>query len=119
MSPLFAFLLQDGIYVQKLVSPLTESGAKMTLRDLLKQFSTERSRVTSCLIHGINVDPETPLQWLSEHLSYPDNFLHICLLTGTSCAEDGDALANQEQQQQQQEVEIDSELLAEETATEC
>lgn len=26
------------------------------------------------------MDLETPIQWLSEHLSYPDNFLHICLL---------------------------------------
>lgn len=28
--------------------------------------------------HGIEIPFETPLQWLSEHLSYPDNFLHIC-----------------------------------------
>ena len=31
------------------------------------------------LLHGIEPDFETPLQWLSEHLSYPDNFLHICI----------------------------------------
>lgn len=30
------------------------------------------------LLHGIEVPFDTPLQWLSEHLSYPDNFLHIC-----------------------------------------
>lgn len=29
------------------------------------------------LIHGIDTPMDTPLQWLSEHLSYPDNFLHI------------------------------------------
>lgn len=30
------------------------------------------------LAHGIEIPFDTPLQWLSEHLSYPDNFLHIC-----------------------------------------
>lgn len=28
--------------------------------------------------HGIEIPFNTPLQWLSEHFSYPDNFLHIC-----------------------------------------
>jgi hypothetical protein len=31
------------------------------------------------LIQGITPSFETPIQWLSEHLSYPDNFLHICV----------------------------------------
>lgn len=29
--------------------------------------------------HGIDINADTPLQWLSEHLSYPDNFLHLQL----------------------------------------
>lgn len=32
------------------------------------------------VIHGIEPLLETPLQWLSEHLSHPDNFLHICVV---------------------------------------
>ncbi|ELK00602.1 Autophagy protein 5 [Pteropus alecto] len=32
------------------------------------------------MIHGIEPMLETPLQWLSEHLSYPDNFLHISII---------------------------------------
>ncbi|ERE86262.1 autophagy protein 5 [Cricetulus griseus] len=32
------------------------------------------------MIHGIEPMLETPLQWLSEHLSYPDNFLHISIV---------------------------------------
>ena len=28
---------------------------------------------------GIKPDLDTPLQWMSEHLSYPDNFLHIVI----------------------------------------
>lgn len=30
------------------------------------------------LTHGIEIPFDAPLQWLSENLSYPDNFLHIC-----------------------------------------
>lgn len=32
------------------------------------------------VIHGIEPMLETPVQWLSEHMSYPDNFLHISVL---------------------------------------
>lgn len=28
--------------------------------------------------HGVEIPFDTPLQWLTEHFSYPDNFLHIC-----------------------------------------
>lgn len=44
--------------------------------------------------HGININTDTPLQWLSEHLSYPDNFLHMCITYSKR---------TQQQQQQQQE----------------
>lgn len=30
------------------------------------------------LTHGIEIPHDAPLQWLSENLSYPDNFLNIC-----------------------------------------
>lgn len=36
------------------------------------------------LSHGIEIPLDAPLQWLSEHLSYPDNFLHICAVNKTS-----------------------------------
>ncbi len=32
------------------------------------------------MIHGIEPLLETPIQWLSEHLSHPDNFLHISII---------------------------------------
>lgn len=31
--------------------------------------------------HGVEIPLNTPLQWLSEHFSYPDNFLHICAVS--------------------------------------
>ena len=32
------------------------------------------------LIHGIELPVDSPLQWLSEHFSYPDNFIHVCIV---------------------------------------
>eukprot|EP01135_Chromosphaera_perkinsii_P009532 Nk52_evm1s1791 gene=Nk52_evmTU1s1791 len=32
------------------------------------------------VIHGISPSLETPMIWLSENMSHPDNFLHICIL---------------------------------------
>ncbi len=61
-------------------------GDFLTLRDLLKtaiqntfdkDFQGEHWRI---FIQGVDPPLETPLQWLSEHLSHPDNFLHICML---------------------------------------
>lgn len=36
------------------------------------------------IIHGIEPLLETPIQWLSEHLSHPDNFLHISVIPAPS-----------------------------------
>jgi hypothetical protein len=32
------------------------------------------------MIQGVEPSLSTPVLWLSEHLSYPDNFLHICVV---------------------------------------
>ena len=78
----------------------------MTLGDLVEQLSG-CSKDTKCLIHGIVVEHETPLQWLSEHLSYPDNFLHICILSSTEEGPEGAV------------HELETAESVEETATEC
>ncbi|KAG5680316.1 hypothetical protein PVAND_009828 [Polypedilum vanderplanki] len=71
----------DGYsYLQKLITPLTEKGQKKTLKDLLVEFSTPAKKPVGAKTHGIEVPLETELQWLSETLSYPDNFLHLCLI---------------------------------------
>ncbi|KAK8739599.1 hypothetical protein OTU49_003420 [Cherax quadricarinatus] len=68
--------------LQRLIKPIAEDGRKMTLGDLLHEFLpsaiNEGDRV---VIQGIEAPQDTPLQWLSEHLSHPDNFLHICYIT--------------------------------------
>ncbi|GAB1295080.1 Autophagy protein 5 [Apodemus speciosus] len=73
-------------FIQKLFRPVAADGQLHTLGDLLREVcpsavapedGEKRSQV---MIHGIEPMLETPLQWLSEHLSYPDNFLHISIV---------------------------------------
>jgi autophagy-related protein 5 len=90
-------------FIQKLFSPVSETGEKRTLRDLLvsvfnfdflagkpKIFFLLRKKPRKkaklflfidkqVIIQGIRPSLNTPIQWLSEHFSYPDNFLHIVL----------------------------------------
>lgn len=49
-----------------------------TLKDLLEEMVPNRPYYeVKVITQGITPEMETPLQWMSEHLSYPDNFLHI------------------------------------------
>ncbi|XP_013776737.1 autophagy protein 5-like [Limulus polyphemus] len=74
----------DMPYIQRLVRPLSEKGENTTLLDLLHvslpKFSKEDILDNVQIVaHGIKPPMDTPLQWMSEHLSYPDNFLHLCI----------------------------------------
>ncbi|XP_055380369.1 autophagy protein 5 [Condylostylus longicornis] len=71
------FYNEDGTYIQKLISPVCESGQKRILKDLLSDLSQNEKQAIGIRTHGIDVHEDTPLQWMSEHLSYPDNFLHL------------------------------------------
>ncbi|XP_070581357.1 autophagy protein 5-like [Ptychodera flava] len=76
----------DGPAQQCLFKPVTDDGDPLTLKDLMRQVKpdviTESGEMT-CIIRIQGVDPplDTPIQWLSEHFSHPDNFLHISLIT--------------------------------------
>ncbi|KAK9514368.1 hypothetical protein VZT92_027840 [Zoarces viviparus] len=76
----------DRPFIQKLFRPVSPEGSVHTLCDLLKEMypvalpSDGEPKRYQVVIHGIEPLLETPLQWLSEHLSHPDNFLHICVL---------------------------------------
>uniref|UniRef100_A0A8C7X092 Autophagy protein 5 n=1 Tax=Oryzias sinensis TaxID=183150 RepID=A0A8C7X092_9TELE len=76
----------DRPFIQRLFRPVSTEGNPHTLFDLLKEMCPdaltkdgEENRF-QVVIHGIEPLLETPLQWLSEHLSHPDNFLHICII---------------------------------------
>ncbi|XP_054714207.1 autophagy protein 5-like [Uloborus diversus] len=78
-------IYQPGVsLVQSLIKPLNEAGEVNTLRDLLKNavpsIFEEIGTKYKVVIHGINPPLEMHLQWMSEHLSYADNFLHIVIL---------------------------------------
>lgn len=90
----YRIYILDKPFIQKLFSPSDEKLA--TLRTLLQkavdheatceQLANERKILSTNLqdyrviIHGVQPPFDTPVQWLSEHFSYPDNFLHICLV---------------------------------------
>ncbi|XP_010963670.1 autophagy protein 5 isoform X2 [Camelus dromedarius] len=73
-------------FIQKLFRPVAPDGQLHTLGDLLKEVCPsavapeDGEKKNQVMIHGIEPMLETPLQWLSEHLSYPDNFLHISII---------------------------------------
>ncbi|WAR08600.1 ATG5-like protein [Mya arenaria] len=73
-------------FIQKLFRPFSEEGQEHTLDDLIKHVlpDLDEDGNKRVLIQGIEVPGETPILWLSEHLSYPDNFLHICVVNQPS-----------------------------------
>ncbi|KAK7503046.1 hypothetical protein BaRGS_00005672 [Batillaria attramentaria] len=76
----------DSVVIQKLFKPLDDSGEPHTLEQLLKCTLPEYDwpdelKYKRVIIQGIEPRLDTPALWLSEHLSYPDNFLHICITT--------------------------------------
>jgi len=75
--------------VQTPFRPFSDVGDAQLLRDLLLHAvsdltiaSDDTKSLTQhrVIIYGIETSLDTPVQWLSEHFSHPDNFLHICLL---------------------------------------
>jgi len=65
--------------IQKLVKPYSEDKRSLILKDLLETVIPDFQGSEQVIVHGVDVPLELPLQWMSEHLSYPDNFLHICV----------------------------------------
>uniref|UniRef100_A0A1B6CPK7 Autophagy protein 5 n=1 Tax=Clastoptera arizonana TaxID=38151 RepID=A0A1B6CPK7_9HEMI len=69
---------KDYTMIQRLVKPLTDDGHRKTLGCFIEEvFPSKEVRI---ITHGVEPMLETPIQWMSEHLSYPDNFLHLCVI---------------------------------------
>ena len=43
-------------------------------------YRTDELKFKQVVVQGIEPCLSTPVLWMSEHLSYPDNFLHICVV---------------------------------------
>lgn len=69
----------DDRYTQVLVKPCNENGQQQTLQDLLKEVFPDKTEAR-VRTHGFTPPLETELQWMAEHLSYPDNFLHLFII---------------------------------------
>lgn len=59
--------------LQRAVRPASQS----TLAELLRACSADGASVVT---HGVRLPADASLQWLSEHMSYADNFLHLVLV---------------------------------------
>ncbi|CAG5135953.1 unnamed protein product [Candidula unifasciata] len=75
----------EHVVIQKLVKPSEDTGENVTLRHLLDVAVpdlSEKGELDKYHVVTQGIEPllETPAVWMSEHLSYPDNFLHICLI---------------------------------------
>ncbi|CAK1548231.1 unnamed protein product [Leptosia nina] len=68
---------EDGTYIQRLINPKNSDGSRKVVQQLISELYPENP--VKLRTHGINIPLDTPLQWLSEHMSYPDNFLHVCI----------------------------------------
>uniref|UniRef100_A0A673L3U9 Autophagy protein 5 n=1 Tax=Sinocyclocheilus rhinocerous TaxID=307959 RepID=A0A673L3U9_9TELE len=86
----FELTMSDRPFIQKLFRPVSPEGHTLTLGDLLKELFPaaicveDEPKRFQVMIHGIEPLLETPIQWLSEHLSHPDNFLHISIIPAPS-----------------------------------
>lgn len=81
----------DGVVLQKMFKTVSDNAKLLTFGDFVKAcipfvLTDKNSDIpeisTQCkiLIQGLSPPLTTPMQWMSEHLSHPDNFLHIVLL---------------------------------------
>lgn len=81
--PIRFYKLDATTMIQQLIKPVQEDGAMKTLNDVLNQVFPDSFENDKCkykiIVHGLQPPLETPIHWLSEHLSYPDNFLHLSL----------------------------------------
>lgn len=79
--PYRLYQIDEPGFVQKLFKPLIEE-RQAVLEDLLLEIAPYilENNSLRVLIQGVEPSRETPLLWLSAHLSHPDNFLHLCIV---------------------------------------
>ncbi|CAO3652951.1 unnamed protein product [Cunninghamella blakesleeana] len=90
--PIRLYLPKQSPVIQDAVSFTKENGEDLLLIDVLKQLLPNLSILSNndadgnnqrqnifVKIHGIHLPLNTPIKWASNHLSYPDNFLHFVI----------------------------------------
>lgn len=83
--PLRVYVRSKSGFIQKHVRPYSTSNEPMKLLEYLTSIvdcldmSVDDLEKSQLITHGIAIPPDTPLTWMSCHLSYPDNFIHLCI----------------------------------------
>ncbi|KAI8343407.1 autophagy protein 5 [Chlamydoabsidia padenii] len=92
--PIRLYLPDQCPVIQDTTSFTNEQGASRTLGDILHSIipslflqngtytNTESNLIV--VLHGIQLPLHTPIRWASDHLSYPDNFLHLIICRSSS-----------------------------------
>jgi len=75
--PVRFHLAESQTVLQKLVKPVGEDGQELLTLGQMVQSVLPEVKPAKLVTQGIEPSMDAPLQWLSQHLSYPDNFLHI------------------------------------------
>ena len=72
---------EDDTVHQTLVTPVNHNGNVLALRDFMTDYLRDRHLQNFyALSHGIEIPMDVSLQWLSEHMSYADNFVHLVVV---------------------------------------
>ncbi|CAO3650802.1 unnamed protein product [Cunninghamella echinulata] len=94
--PIRLYLPKQSPVIQDIVSFTKENGDDYLLSDILKQLlpnlsiystsSNDSVQQQNILVkvHGIQLPLHTPIKWASDHLSYPDNFLHLVIYNNSN-----------------------------------
>ncbi|CAO3592521.1 unnamed protein product [Absidia cylindrospora] len=85
--PIRLYLPDQCPVIQDTASFTDDIGDLLTLGDVLKTIvpglivkgDTTKEPDFIVVSHGIELSLHTPIRWASDHLSYPDNFLHIII----------------------------------------
>ncbi|KAI8097237.1 autophagy protein Apg5-domain-containing protein [Halteromyces radiatus] len=85
--PLRLYLPDQAPVIQDIAPFTNEKGDSCTLGDVLHSILpslfmadyTTKDTNLIVVIHGIQLPLQTPIRWTSDHLAYPDNFLHLVI----------------------------------------
>ncbi|ORX55517.1 hypothetical protein BCR36DRAFT_187952 [Piromyces finnis] len=78
-----ARIYYNNTVIQERFVDINEEG--ITLKNLILSWCSEDFNENSnfdnyrFILHGLNISIDTPLLWLGQYLSYPDNWLHIVI----------------------------------------
>lgn len=78
----------DGVMIQKMYKTVSNTGELHSFGHFMKTYiphvldAVNENKICKnwrVTVHGLTPPLDTPIQWISEHLSHPDNFLHVVI----------------------------------------